>query len=83
MEARHEIIQFDNNSPIRFFMHKLGSVTRHWHESLELLFVLTGEVTVFSGSEQTTLQPDDMLLINSNVVHELHSDDCVMIAVQI
>lgn len=83
MEARHEIIPFDHNSPIRFFMHKLGSVTRHWHESLELLFVLAGEVTVFSGNAQTTLQPDDMLLINSNVVHELHSDDCVMIAVQI
>ena len=83
MEARHEIIPFDHNSPIRFFMHKLGSVTRHWHESLELLFVLAGEVTVFSGNTQTTLQPDDMLLINSNVVHELHSEDCVMIAVQI
>ena len=83
MEARHEIIPFDNNSPIRFFMHKLGSVPRHWHESLELLFVLAGEVTVFSGNTQTTLHPDDMLLINRNVVHELHSEDCVMITVQI
>lgn len=83
MEARHEIIPFDHNSPIRLFMHKLGDVTRHWHESLELLFVLAGEVTVLSGDSQTTLQQDDMLLINSNVVHELHSDDCVMIAVQV
>ena len=83
MEARHEIIPFDQGSPIRLFMHKLGDVARHWHESLELLFVLTGEVTVLTGDKQTTLQPDDILLINGNVIHELHSEGCVLIAVQI
>ena len=83
MEARHEIIPFDHDSPVRLFMHKLGDVSRHWHESLELLFVLAGEVTVLTGDSQTNLQQDDMLLINSNVVHELHSKDCVMIAVQV
>ena len=30
MEARHEIIPFDQGSPIRLFMHKLGDVARHW-----------------------------------------------------
>lgn len=83
MEARHEIIPFDTDSPVRLFMHKLGDVSRHWHESLELLFVLAGEVTVLTGTHQTTLQTDDMLLVNSNVVHELHSQECVLIAVQI
>ncbi len=83
MEARHEIIPFDRASPIRLFMHKLGDVSRHWHESLELLFVLAGEVTVLTGGKQTLLSMDDMLLINSNTVHELHSDSCVLIAVQI
>ncbi len=83
MEARHEIIPFDTDSPIRLFMHKLGDVSRHWHESLELLFVLTGQVTVFTADRQTTLQAEDMLLVNSNTVHELHSEDCVIIAVQI
>ncbi len=83
MEARHEIIPFDQASPIRLFMHKLGDVSRHWHESLELLFVLAGEVTVLTGDRQTLLQTDDMLLVNSNVIHELHSESCVLIAVQI
>ncbi len=83
MEARHEIIPFDSGSPIRLFMHKLGDASRHWHESLELLFVLAGKVTVLAGDIQATLMPDDMLLINSNVIHELHSEECVLIAVQI
>lgn len=83
MEARHEIIPFDSDSPIRLFMHKLGDVSRHWHESLELLFVLAGQMTVVTGQTQEVLGQDDMLLINSNTVHELHSTDCVLIAVQI
>jgi len=64
-------------------MHKLGDVSRHWHESLELLFVLSGEVSVLTGDQENVLQMDDMLLINSNVIHELHSEECVLIAVQI
>ncbi len=83
MEARHEIIPFDRDSPVRLFMHKLGDVSLHRHESLELLFVLVGEVTVLAGNEQTALSQGDMLLINSNVIHELHSKECVLIAVQI
>ncbi len=83
MEARHEIIPFDSDSPIHLFMHKLGDVARHWHESMELLFVLAGNVTVTAGDLRTTLNPEDMLLINSNVIHELHSEECVLIAVQI
>lgn len=83
MEARHEIIPFDQNNPVHLYMHKLGDVTRHWHESLELLFVLAGDVTVLTGDNQSTLHQDDLLLINSNIIHELHSDDCVMIAVQV
>ncbi len=83
MEARHEIVQFDSNSPIKVFMHKLGDVSRHWHESMELLFVLAGEVTVQTDEDTCALQAEDVLLVNSNTPHELHSEDCVMIAVQI
>ncbi len=83
MEARHEMIPFDTDSPIRLFMHKLGDVSRHWHESLELLFVLAGEVSVFTGDRRHMLKAEDMLLVNSNTVHELHSESCVLIAVQI
>lgn len=83
MEVYHEIIEFDRDYPIKLFMHKLGDVSRHWHDSVELLLVLAGEVTVLTGSQQHVLQKGGVLLINSNTVHELHAQECVMIAVQI
>ncbi len=83
MEERHEIIQFDSGNPLKIFMHKLGDVSRHWHESMELLLVLAGQVSVITSEGHTLLSKDDLLLINSNTAHELHAEECVLIAVQI
>lgn len=83
MDVRHEIIQFDHESPVKLFMHKLGDVSRHWHESIELLFVLVGKVEILAGDTKSGLHQGDVLLINGNTAHELHARECVMIAVQI
>lgn len=42
MEDRQEIIEFPQDLHMKVFLHKIGIVTRHWHRSLELLFVLEG-----------------------------------------
>ena len=42
LDERHEIIEFGSHIPLKIFIHKLGSVTKHWHSSLELLMVLEG-----------------------------------------
>ena len=46
MEERHEIIEFAPDIPIKVFIHKIGFVAKHWHKSLELLMVLTGEIEI-------------------------------------
>lgn len=83
MEYRHEIIHFGNHIPVKFFLHKIGDVSKHWHQSLELIIVLKGDVSVTIGDTKYNLTNDDLILINSNSVHELHSDGAVMIALQI
>ncbi|WP_150274489.1 GH39 family glycosyl hydrolase [Paenibacillus tepidiphilus] len=83
MEERHEIINFSNIVPIKIFMHKLGSVPKHWHQSLELLYVLSGSVQLVVGDRSFTLEEEDLFLINSNSVHELQAGGCVLVALQI
>jgi len=82
-DERHEIIQFESGNPLKLFMHKLGDVSRHWHESMELLLVLAGDVSVTTDDGLTRLNKDDVLLINSNTPHALYAAECVLIAVQI
>jgi xylan 1,4-beta-xylosidase len=83
LEERHEIINFGSTIPIRCFIHRLGYSARHWHNSMELLFVISGEVKVTVNNDPFTLLEEDILLINSNEIHELSAVDCVLFAVQI
>ncbi len=83
LEDRHEIIDFSSKIPMKVFMHKLGYVTKHWHKSLELLMVLEGTIEITIDGVTYTLHSEDIILINSNSIHEIHSESAVMIALQI
>ncbi len=82
-EERHEIIEFSPNVPLKIFMHKLGFVAKHWHKSLELLMVLEGTIEIKIDGVTSILNSEDIILINSNSIHEIHSESAVMIAIQI
>lgn len=83
MEHRHEIVNFPENSPIKIFIHKLGEVNMHWHRSIELLYIVKGEVKITAGGTLYTLSDDDIIVINSQVPHSLYADTATMIAAQI
>lgn len=83
MEERHEIIEFPDNSPIKVFLHRLGNVNRHWHNSLEILFLLSGTLHAVVDDQSYQLREEDLLLINSNSIHSLYSESCELAAFQI
>ncbi len=83
MEYRREIINFGERVPVRCFIHQLGHSGRHWHDSLELLFVLSGSVTIVVDGEKFVLEQDDVILINANSPHELSAERSILAAVQI
>ena len=83
MEYRHEIIDFGESIPVKFFVHQLGYSGLHWHNSLELLFVVSGSVNITVAGHIHTLSAGDVILINANDPHELNADECIMAAVQI
>lgn len=83
MEYRHEIIDFGESVPVKCFIHQLGHSAQHWHNSLELLFVLSGSVSIIVSGRHYRLHRNDVILINSNDPHELTAENCILAAVQI
>ncbi len=83
LEERHEIIEFSPDIPLKVFMHKLGYVGKHWHKSMELLMVLQGAIEITVDGKVSHLETEDIIVINSNSIHEIRSEGAVMIAVQI
>ncbi|MCZ0701608.1 xylan 1,4-beta-xylosidase [Natronobacillus azotifigens] len=83
MQHNYEMIQYEEDIPIKIFIHQLGSVKKHWHKSIELLYMLEGNVDIYINDKSYKLKEEDVIVINSNELHQLHSDYAVLIAVQI
>lgn len=82
MNATHEIIEYKETMPLKLFYQRIGSVSMHWHRSLEVLFVLNGDLKITVGSHHYLLHEDDIIVINPNVLHETYSEDCVLLSLQ-
>lgn len=48
-------------------------VSTHWHDAVEIIFLLDGELTVYQQDEKTHMEKNDVILINSG---EFHATRC-------
>ena len=83
MDYTHQIINFGNTMPIKFFLDNKGTILPHWHQSVELLFVLSGNAEVTLKEKKFNLVEDDIILINCYDIHSVHSQKCVLAVFQI
>lgn len=44
-------------------------VPMHWHDSIEVLYILDGETTVSIDQQSFTLRPNEYIIIDSKVIH--------------
>ena len=68
MEKLREIVQFN-------IIHETNSEPReqHYHQNLDLLYVLEGTVDVVLDDKEYHLHPEDIILINSNKQHKFEN----------
>ncbi len=68
MENIREIVQFN-------IIHETNSEPReqHYHQNLDMLYVLAGSVDVVIDDKEYHLLPEDMILINSNKRHKFEN----------
>jgi xylan 1,4-beta-xylosidase len=78
-----ENMEFTEDMPIIIGLHNLSEEPRHWHNRIEIFLVLSGNLTFIVESETFHLTEDDIILINSNQVHEIVSKDNVTVVLQI
>lgn len=73
---RHEIVERNPEADVRFFYSSDtgGYVTPHWHNSLEVIYMLSGYMTVELPQEQVRIGPDEFTVINSGAVHAVLSE---------
>ncbi|MFA9465363.1 MAG: helix-turn-helix domain-containing protein [Velocimicrobium sp.] len=77
MEFRHERVVLNDDLPFKVFEFEgregKYKVSKHWHQSIEIFFVLEGKINFFINSELHSLEAGHFIIVNSN---EIHSIDC-------
>lgn len=82
LKELYENIHFSSELPVKCFLSQHGRIPPHWHQSMELILVLEGEINAVADGERFSLKPEDLILINSNTVHELSAPAAVSIVLQ-
>ncbi|HHV11549.1 MAG TPA: helix-turn-helix domain-containing protein [Clostridiales bacterium] len=83
MIVSHEIIDYTSILPVKLSFMRIGHAPMHWHSSLEILYVLSGTMTLKIENSIYQLGEDDIALVNPNQIHETDSPDCTLIVLQL
>ena len=74
-KAYHEALHPLGNLGIQVSISALESPHQplHWHEAMEILFCLNGEVTIHVGHDTVHLSHNQLIVFDSKEVHSIHS----------
>ena len=83
MNVNEEIINFKTSSPISLSVLVIENLDRYWHQSIELIYILSGSAKVQCRNMQYVLQEDDIILINMFDIHSLYGEECEVLSLKI
>lgn len=69
MEAWHQRNLIDDQFPFNLFTTDIPEFPPHWHEELEIIYVLEEDLVIGLHNEIYTVKPRNLFLINSGEVH--------------
>ena len=82
---RHEIVVSNPDIEARFYLSvdKGSYVTPHWHDSLEMVYMIEGSMEVTQENKKVTLHAGEFNIVNSRIVHSVLSTDNRALVLQI
>ena len=78
---RPEIIEFEKGMPVKAFIRSVEKYPYHWHDTLEIIQVLKGSLTIDVGDHNLTLNENDIIIVNIGELHcinKTHEDNEVL-----
>ncbi|WP_121613635.1 AraC family transcriptional regulator [Mesobacillus foraminis] len=73
MDYSYELIEPHEDLPVKIIIHTSDNsafIPRHWHESVEISYVLSGKIDqIYIDGKEYESREGDIVLINSNSIH--------------
>lgn len=68
---RPEVITFPEDLKIKVLVRNVAGYPYHWHDALEIIYVLQGHVFIGISTETHLLKENDIAVINANEIHRI------------
>ena len=69
MHAEHQKTLLDSDLQLSIFIAEENAFPPHWHEAVEVVYVLDGNIEIGVNNQKYSLQNGDIFLINSGDIH--------------
>lgn len=70
---RKEYVNFPENIPVKVFFTTIKEYPFHWHNCIEIIYVLKGSINIFIESGNYELTEGEVEIINTDEAHRLFS----------
>lgn len=77
-----EDIEFTEKIPVKYFIAAIEESWAHWHNEIEILFILSGTLQITIEEAKYDLMSGDIILINSNQIHSIKGKDDLTFVLQ-
>jgi|GEM_PF-3446551 xylan 1,4-beta-xylosidase len=66
MNDKFELINYEHTSlPVKVFLHRIGNVSPHWHDALEILFAIEGSFKITVNNSTFDIAKNDLIFNKS------------------
>ena len=72
---RKEHIIYNSNIPVKITYASVREYPLHWHNSVEIIYVLKGMVNISIDTDNYSIFENEIEIINTNESHRIHSDE--------
>ena len=75
INIRRKYISYFNNSPIKITYANIKEFPIHWHNSIEILYVLRGKINIDADTDTFEVLEKQVEIINVDEAHRIYSDN--------
>ena len=73
-DIRRKYISYFSNSPIKITYANIKELPIHWHNSIEILYVLRGKINIDADTDSFEVLEKQIEIINVDEAHRIYSD---------
>lgn len=84
-QSSYENVSYSDRCGIKAFVTQIVSTEKHWHEELEIIYIMENSVNLEINEQTVKLNKGEIIVINPNQIHQIskNEQDNIVLIIQV